>query len=713
MKKVFFLFGVHCHQPVGNLEHVLKQAFRKAYSPFINILEKFPYVKATLHLSGSLVEWLEIEEKVFLDKVKTLSEKGQVEIMGGGFYEPVLCSIPETDAIGQIKMMRQRIKKIFKKNPEGCWIPERIWDSVLPKILCLAGHSYSLLDSSLFLRTGIPKEKIRGYYVTEKEGYILSVFPIHQKLRYLIPFEKPEKTIDYLRYVASDIEDVAVSYADDGEKFGLWPGTYSLVYENGWLESFFRLLGDNRAMIKTLTFSQYMESHKPEGQVYLPPLSYDEMMEWSLPAEAGVLYNDFREKLKQLGSFDSFSQFLHAGLWNNFLAKYPESNNMNKKMLMLSQKLDRIEISSKTEESINQARQELYMGQSGCAYWHGMFGGVYLGYLRHAVYRHLIKCENHLDSLSKGSENWIEFSLHDFHRKKSEDILISGKKLNVYFSPEYGGAMFELDIKKHLFNLLNTMTRHMEWYHCQLKDTCSEELIHSHGGTDGSDHIRQDFQGIIAYDWYRRLSFLDHFLGDKTTLENFSFSRYPELGSFTTTSYKMTAIEKSGQEVCFTLSNDGFVSKNNKHSAVRLEKKITVNDSLMEIHAKYKIVNSSEKDLDLWFGVEFNLNYFAENDPERYFRIPGWKEKLSMSFAGEFHNIESFEACNETERFAVKFFVDQMAMLWCFPLKTVSRSEKGFELTYQGSTIMLHWKINIKNNDFQERTFLLKIEDRG
>src|SRR2546428_5547084 len=27
---------------------------------------------------------------------------------------------------------------------------------------------------------------------------------------------------------------------DDGEKFGLWPGTYALCWEQGWVESFFR-----------------------------------------------------------------------------------------------------------------------------------------------------------------------------------------------------------------------------------------------------------------------------------------------------------------------------------------------------------------------------------------------------------------------------------------------------------------------------------------
>lgn len=710
MKKVFFLFGVHCHQPVGNLDAVFKKAFLKAYSPFINILEKFPLIKTTLHFSGCLIEWLETEESAFLEKLRTLSQRGQIEMMGGGFYEPMFCSIPEKDVAGQILMMAERMTQLFQKTPKGCWIPERIWESVLPRILSLTGHSYTLLDSSLFLRTGIPNEKIRGYFVTEKEGHTVSVFPIQQKLRYLIPFQKPEKTIEYLRYVASDIEDVAISYADDGEKFGLWPGTHSLVYEQGWLESFFKLLEKNRDTIKTLTFSEYHDNHKPEGLVYLPPLSYDEMMEWALPAEAWVLYNEFREKIKQLDQEDSYSQFLSAGFWNNFFMKYPESNNMNKKMLLLSRQLESAKKTPETNDILNKAAQALYKGQCGCGYWHGMFGGVYLGYLRSAVYKHLINCENYMDRLSRGSGDWIDYSLQDFHRKQSEDVLISGKNLNAYFSPDYGGTLFELDIKHRCFNLLNTMTRQMEWYHSQLKEAYDETVMPADEQEDDSESaVPADFQGSIAYDWYRRLCFLDHFLGSQTTLENFSFSRYPELGGFVTAPYKLTEIKKTGTEVCFTLACNNFVSDNNKDYSLRIEKNFRIIDPLKEIHAAYKIMNTSEKDLDLWFGVEFNLNYLAENTPEKYFRIPGWKEKLSMSLSGEFYDIESFEACNSAEGFGLRFYVDRMAMLWCFPLKTVSRSEKGFELTYQGSTILLHWKMTVKKAAFQERTFMLKI----
>ena len=57
MKKIHLLLGIHNHQPVGNFEHIFKEAFDRSYQPFIQLLQKHPHIKATLHFSGSLLEW--------------------------------------------------------------------------------------------------------------------------------------------------------------------------------------------------------------------------------------------------------------------------------------------------------------------------------------------------------------------------------------------------------------------------------------------------------------------------------------------------------------------------------------------------------------------------------------------------------------------------------------------------------------------------------
>src|SRR5579871_4582759 len=99
------ILGLHCHQPVGNFPFVFRQAFEKAYRPILETLERFPAVRVSLHYSGPLLEFFEKEERPFLARIRKLVERGQVELWGSGFYEPILPTIPRPDRLDQIEMM--------------------------------------------------------------------------------------------------------------------------------------------------------------------------------------------------------------------------------------------------------------------------------------------------------------------------------------------------------------------------------------------------------------------------------------------------------------------------------------------------------------------------------------------------------------------------------------------------------------------------------
>ncbi len=719
MGKVQFLFGIHNHQPVGNFDHVFKKAFNLSYKPFVSVLEQHPLIRTTLHFSGPLLEWMESEETEFFEKIGELAEKKQVEIMSGGFYEPIFSVLREQDVLGQIGMMNDFIRQKFRTTPRGAWIAERVWDPVLPRLICDAGLSYTLLDSTHFLKTGVLPENIRGYYVTEREGKTLAIFPIDVNLRYTIPFEPPEKTTEYLCGFADNTEqDIAVTYGDDGEKFGMWPGTFSWVYEKGWLEAFFKELEKNRDKISMVTFSEYLDSHSSEGLIYLPTLSYEEMMEWALPAEAVMRYEDMLENLTDLQIKDKYSSFISGGYWNNFFVKYPESNNMHKKMLMVSEKFEEWQNSRKGAQDnglVNSARKELYMGQCNCSYWHGLFGGIYINYLRHAIYEHLINAEKIIDSSSNGDDAWIDYKIVDFKKDRSEDILISGKNLNAFFSPGDGGGLFELDFKPCSFNVLNTMARKMEGYHRKLilENTEPDSPGDSRQPVSIHNMLKVKAEGLqdqLACDWYRRYSFIDHFLGEGTTPEAFFMSRYSEIGNFVNTPYLLENIEKdsSDPKVSFTLKKDGMVLQDDRKMPLSIEKRFSVDDSLMEIQAVYSVKNRGEKDICLWFGVEFNFTLLDSDDSLRYYCFPEHnREKLLINSKRVFSDISFFEINDDRDGFGMKFELTPESDVWMFPLETVSQSEEGLEMTYQGSTLLMHWKISIQQGKQQSRSIKL------
>ena len=113
MKKVNLLFGIHNHQPIGNFDFVFADAYEKSYLPFIQVLDRFPEMKIGLHFSGILLDWLEENRPELIKQVSKMVKRGQIEILTGGHYEPILSIIPENDRIGQIQKLSRKIKKLL------------------------------------------------------------------------------------------------------------------------------------------------------------------------------------------------------------------------------------------------------------------------------------------------------------------------------------------------------------------------------------------------------------------------------------------------------------------------------------------------------------------------------------------------------------------------------------------------------------------------
>ncbi|UCD58868.1 MAG: 4-alpha-glucanotransferase, partial [Candidatus Hydrogenedentota bacterium] len=133
------MFGIHSHQPVGNFDGVFRQSYETCYRPFLETLACHPAVRIALHYSGPLLEWIEENEPAHIDMIASLGERGQVEMLSGGFYEPILPIIPRDDALGQIQMMNDYIRRRFGQKARGLWLTERVWEPHMPTIIADAG----------------------------------------------------------------------------------------------------------------------------------------------------------------------------------------------------------------------------------------------------------------------------------------------------------------------------------------------------------------------------------------------------------------------------------------------------------------------------------------------------------------------------------------------------------------------------------------------
>ncbi|MFC1632184.1 alpha-amylase/4-alpha-glucanotransferase domain-containing protein [Candidatus Omnitrophota bacterium] len=641
--KLTLLFGVHNHQPVGNLPAVFRKATEDCYRPFLETINKFPQLKSTLHFSGALIDWLLKNDPELLQIVKQMVKQGRLEILSGGYFEPVLPVIPERDRIGQIEMLNNFIRDYFEYEPQGLWLGERVWAPELISSLTKVGLKYILLDDFHLLKAGLSHKDLSGYYTIQNSTPPLSCFTVNKELRYLIPFSRPKQVIKYLKDRAKNTQNPALTIVDDGEKFGLWPGTQRWVYRKKWLEQFFQLLVDNQSWLSTRTISEYLHSEKPQGSIQVPAGGYQEIMQWS------------------------------GGAFENFFSKYPEANRLHKRMLDVSARLAR-----SADQDLT-ARRYLYMAQCNCPYWHGVFGGIYLAHLRHAVYANLIRAEAALEDRQAVQ---LSSEIIDLDQGTQPELMIKNGILNLFISAERGGAITELDYRPQAVNLCDGFSRRPEAYHQRVGSSNKLRLKRKFSqAMNIRDLFRSKEQGLdkfLSYDRYLRTSLLDHFLPSQLGCSNFKNLDYPELGDFINGKYALTQKTSTDQLKLF-LQRTGQVNYRGQDLAVKITKELALAQESADVAIRYKLENLTEIPLEMIFGVEFNLALGTPN-----------KEEIDRAAS------QKLSFADPVNKLRVSLIFDRQTNIWAFPIETISCSESGFERNYQQTAILAHWPISLK-----------------
>ena len=553
LNRVSFVLAIHAHQPVGNFDHVIEEAYRKSYAPFLRALRAHPRIRLSLHYSGILLEWIENHHREYFDQLKELCQRGQIELLGGGYYEPILPAIPDADKLAQLRKLADYLERLGCARPRGAWVAERVWEPSLARPLSEAGVEYVVLDDTHFLAAGLEPEQLRGVYITEEEGAPLRLVPSLKDLRYTIPFREPEETLRILRAGLNQRHPL-MAMGDDLEKFGVWPGTYDHVYTSGWLERFFRALEAAQDWLDTTTLGDYVASNAPRGRIYLPTASYAEMMEWALPPAASAELKRCEEETEGMPSGERFRRFLRGGLWRNFLTKYPESNQLHKLMLSVSRRWQEARADGAgTPESarlLEEAQTHLLASQCNDAYWHGVFGGLYAPHLRSALLRHLIQAESLLDRINAaGGHPAARVRREDFDVDGHEEVLIEQPTFGMVVCPADGGTVSSLRFKPLDVELVNSLMRRPEAYHDLVRHRVTSKEAPREGPASIHDMVlskESNLDALLRYDRYARRGFRTYLFPASKAFEDFALLRLEESPALAQAAWKVAAVQAPG-----------------------------------------------------------------------------------------------------------------------------------------------------------------------
>ncbi|MFO8055809.1 MAG: alpha-amylase/4-alpha-glucanotransferase domain-containing protein, partial [bacterium] len=357
----------------------------------------------------------------------------------------------------------------------------------------------------------------------------------------------------------------------------------------------------------------------------------------------------------------------------------------HKRMLLASERIAR------RPRTRSQSRPLLFRSQCNCAYWHGVFGGLYLNYLRHAVFEKILEAEE-----KAGMARELRVEELDYNADGFPEIIVTSPHINAFIHPASGGAVRLIEYPPAHFELSNIMSRRPEHYHDKLKQAALEQG----SDTPATIHERvvakeEGLENYLVYDRYPRMSFQEHLVPPSLSLKEIEKERTIHLGSFAGSPYRV--IERDEERI--KLSRRDFCGE----QPVRVEKTYSFLADRAGFTTSYIVASEGDRQVSLRFCVELNLSLLSGDDPSRYYRVDGEKtDPPEMNSRGVSRKAEKIELVNEHDGFVVSIRASRPALLFRYPIEAVSQSESGFERTYQGSCIWFTFESSLEPGAKQE-----------
>jgi hypothetical protein len=700
-RRISLALTLHNHQPVGNFGWVIEEVYRSAYQPMLEVLERHPTIRVGLHYTGPLIEWLAGEHPDFLERLRALVERGQVEVLGGGHFEPVLASLPERDRIQQLVRMADEVERLVGRRPRTAWLAERVWEPDLPTSLVAAGYGATILDDAHLRAAGVPEDAMWGPYTTDDQGSVVTVFGTEQGLRYRIPFRPVEDVIDYLRDHATEDGRRLGTMGDDGEKFGAWPSTGEHCWGEGrWVERFLEALEANVSWLSTTTPSDWLAANPPLGRVYVPVGSYAEMGAWALPPDESRAFTEVLER--DLAEGRPEPRWMRGASWRNFQVKYREINDIHKRMLRTSAAVDALPDGAPRAEALD----HLLRGQSNDIYWHGLFGGIYLPDLRVATVSQLVAAEDVADT-SSGRVDRAEIA--DLDLDGRDEVLLANAGQVVRIDLDEGAGIGDWDIRAARHPLTSILRRRPEAYHEALRrgaDAGEHPAVDASGALASIHNIVRSKEAGLAnhlvYDGHERRSGLVRFLPAGSSAEDYGAGEVADLGTALEARHAIADLTRGRVE----LEASASVSTGGEALPVTIRKSIELGGDRLAptLTVRATVRNAGAVAVHARVGLEWaEMLLGGGGNPSAWYEVRG--RRSPHDGRGTATGIDAVRRGNDWIGVMIEAIPSPPADAWWAPIETVSNSENGFERVYQGSSLLLSWPLDLEPG--AESTFIV------
>ncbi|MDR1786245.1 MAG: DUF1926 domain-containing protein [Spirochaetaceae bacterium] len=380
----------------SELESIYQNVFKK----LVSFLYAHPKCFFYWSLSGTQLEYYSEKHPEFITLLSQLVGRKQVELLGGGYYEPILSILLPVDRVGQIEYMTSLQRKLVGKRPRGVLLSRGVWDAKIIDSLKNCGVDYVLLDSDLF-----PRRVSFEPVILENTGKTVFALPVNTC--------KPSQASDAGKFIAS--LSAASASAEEARIAVMMfePGDILTLIEESWFEKMLLELETTQS-VKLITPSMFFKESLSFAPAYIPPVMQGK----------GTIYE--------------------------YLQNRTPLHRLYSRMIRVSTLVNQCR-GDKSKKQI--AREKLWEAQTGIFFCAEKPSFPEILALRRAAYRNLLQAENLAREITGFNNALVSFDVNS--DGANEYICLFGV-YNAFITPR-GGSIYELDVFKSNVNYADTV----------------------------------------------------------------------------------------------------------------------------------------------------------------------------------------------------------------------------------------------------------------
>lgn len=437
MSLVHICYSLKSSRLDPNQKEIFEKDYISVYKPAAKFLYSHPDFFMSFAFNGVQLEFLKKKYPEFIELLRELVQRKQIELLGGGYYDPAFPLLFPMDRTGQIELLTSALRSISGKRPRGINICASIWDYSLVSCFHNCGMEYVLLDDSLISQE---KQKYIPLIMSDK-GKTLSVLPVSQEFKPNLsdsPKEYLNEIIKKIRKVSKTsntlIKDVqkAVNVQFSHEEF-------SQLLKTGFFEKLSEEAKQTDGLVDFSTPQTFLKESKIKIPVYIASGMTKEVAQWGI------------EPYKSVKTDKRYPVTIY-----DFFQIYPQSRALYDRMLYVSMLVNQSHGDKLRKKS---AREKLWEAQNGDGFICTSKGAFVSSTYRQQAYKKLTESEKIIRQCGDFEESVSSF---DYTADGFNEYVF---RMNNYFAVIglNGGTIRELDVFQNSGNFADNFTRVKEF----------------------------------------------------------------------------------------------------------------------------------------------------------------------------------------------------------------------------------------------------------